>query len=230
MSDPDRAPGPRRGPELGPLLGGVHGLSREQVTESQRERLLAALVEQVAEHGFGAARVADVAGRASVSSRDFYAIFGSKEACFLTALEAILDHLRTLVDDAVDDGEPWPRQIVASLRAVTDFFTAEPVVACFCLVGSVSATPAISARLREAVLLAAPYLREGRVESKAAAALADSTEDSLLGGVVFSASRAVMNGEDLGARLPEFVEFLLSPYLGLEEARRYAADAPSGPR
>jgi len=226
MSDPGHSPESQRGaePELGPLLGGIHGLSREQVVESQRERLLAALVELVAEHGFGAARVNDVARRASVSSRTFYAIFDSKEACFLAALEAILGHLRVLVEGAVDRGEPWPRQVVAALRAVVDFFAAEPEVARFCLVGGVSATPAISARLREAVLAAVPYLREGRAESKAAA-LAASTEDSLLGGVVFSASRAVLGGEDLGSHLPEFVEFLLTPYLGLEEARRYATDA-----
>jgi AcrR family transcriptional regulator len=134
-------------PELGPLLGGIHGLSREQVLESQRERLLAALVDLVAERGYGAAKVADIVKRASVSSRDFYAIFDSKEDCFLAALEAILAHLRALADDAVDRDEPWPRQVVAVLRAIADFFAAEPEVARFCLIGSVSATPAISARL-----------------------------------------------------------------------------------
>jgi AcrR family transcriptional regulator len=209
-------------PELGPLLGGVHGLSRDQVRESQRERLLAALVELVAERGFGAANVADIAKRAAVSSRDFYAIFDSKEACFLAALEAILDHLRAVADDSVDPDAPWPGQLVAALTAIADFLDAEPEVARFCLIGTLSATPAISARLREAVLATAPFLREGRTASKAAAGLADSTEDSLLGGVVFSASRAATGGENLRTHLPEFVEFLLTPYLGLGEARRYA--------
>jgi AcrR family transcriptional regulator len=215
---------PADGRGLGPLLGGRHGLSREQVVESQRERLLAAVVEVVAAHGYGATKVAAIAKRAAVSSRDFYAIFDSKEACFLAALDAILVHLRTLVYDAVDHDAPWPRQVIAAVEAAADLFASEPQVARFCLLGSISATPAISARLRETVLAAVPYLRRGRAESTAATALADSTEDSLLGGVVFSASRALLNGEDLRPHLPEFIEFLLTPYLGLEEARAFAAD------
>jgi AcrR family transcriptional regulator len=224
MSDGGRSPAPADGGrELGPLLGGRHGLSREQVVESQRERLLGAVVEVVADHGYGATKVAAIARRASVSSRDFYAIFDTKEACFLAALDAILVHLRTVVDEAVDHEEVWARRIVAALHAAVEFFGAEPRVARFCLLGSISATPAISARVREAVLAAAPYLREGRAGSQTAAALADSTEDSLLGGVVFSASRALLNGEDIRLHLPDFVEFLLAPYVGPEEARRLAA-------
>jgi AcrR family transcriptional regulator len=227
MSDAGRYPAPpdHEG-ELGPLLGGRHGLSREQVVESQRERLLAAVVEVVAARGYGATKVAAIARRASVSSRDFYAIFDSKEACFLAALEAILGHLRTVVADAVDREDAWPRQVIAGLGAAVDLFDEEPQVAGFCLLGSISATPAISARLREAVLAAVPYLRRGRAESETAAALSDSTEDSLLGGVVFSASRALLNGEDLRPHLPDFVEFLLTPYVGLDQARRLAAGAP----
>jgi AcrR family transcriptional regulator len=227
VSDAGPSPDPPDGGgrSLGPLLGGHHGLSRQQVVESQRERLLAAVVEVVAVHGYGPAKVAAIAARASVSSRDFYAIFDSKEACFLAALEAILAHLRAVLVDAVAREDDWPRQLGAALAAAADFFDAEPEVARFCLLGSISATPAISARLREAILSATPSLRQGRAESAAAAALADSTEDSLLGGVVFSASRAQLNGEDLRPHLPEFTEFLLTPYLGLERARALAAEA-----
>jgi AcrR family transcriptional regulator len=220
---PSASPGSER--ELGPLLGGRHGLSRAQVVESQRERLLAAVVEVVAVHGYGATKVAAIAKRASVSSRDFYAIFDSKEACFLAALDAILVHLRAVIVDAVDREDAWSRRVIAAVAAVADLFAAERQVARFCLLGSISATPAISARLREAVLAAAPYLRQGRAESRTALALTESTEDSLLGGVVFSASRALLNGEDLRPHLPEFVEFLLTPYLGLEQARVLAAGA-----
>ena len=44
-------------PELGPLLGGRHGLSREQVIESQRERLL---VYNADDHHLIAAKIEEV--------------------------------------------------------------------------------------------------------------------------------------------------------------------------
>ena len=43
--------------ELGPLPGGHHGLSREQILDSQRERLLAAIAHEVATRGYRATTI-----------------------------------------------------------------------------------------------------------------------------------------------------------------------------
>jgi AcrR family transcriptional regulator len=70
------------------LPHGRHGLSREQVAESQRRRILRAMAEAVAERGYAATPVAEVLRRAGVSRETFYEQFANKEECFLAAYEA----------------------------------------------------------------------------------------------------------------------------------------------
>jgi len=214
--------------ELGPLPGGHHGLTPEQVAESQRERLLAAVVQIVARRGYRAATITEIVKAASVSTRVFYVNFDTKEEGFLAAFEAVLAHLEGHLAAAARGEDDWPAEVVAALRAALEFFAAEPELAHFCLVEPLTATPAIATRLREAVLAAVPYLRAGRARRPAGAeALPDSTEDSLLGGLLTLASRAVLAGEAdrLPALLPDLVEFALAPYIGAEAARHLAAQA-----
>lgn len=206
--------------ELGPLPGGHHGLSREQILESQRERLLAAIVQEVAAKGYRPTTITDVVKLASVSTRDFYEHFDGKEACFLAAFEAVRDHLDSLVRAAVAEEPDWPHQVIAALRTLLDFFASEPDLARLCLIESVSATPAIAIRFREVVLACVPALALGRAELAAGDSLPASTEDSLLGGAISIAARSILAGETerLPALLPDLIVFILSPYLGAERA------------
>lgn len=71
-----------------PLPRGPHGLSREEVERSQRERLLAAMAEAVSAKGYAHTSVADVLERAGVSRATFYAMFRDKEECFQAAFES----------------------------------------------------------------------------------------------------------------------------------------------
>jgi AcrR family transcriptional regulator len=222
--------GDRRGAqpgELGPLPGGHHGLSREQILESQRERLLAAIAQEVAAKGYRATTITDVVKLASVSTRDFYEHFDGKEACFLAAFEAVRDHLEDVLTAAAATEPDWPQQTIAVLRAVLEFFAAEPDLARLCVVEPVSATPTTAIRFREAVLACVPALARGRSELKDGEALPPSTEDSLLGGIVSLATRSILAGETerLPALLPDLVEFTLSPYLGSGQAAALAAEA-----
>ncbi|MBA3866586.1 MAG: TetR/AcrR family transcriptional regulator [Solirubrobacterales bacterium] len=214
------------GSELGPLPAGHHGLSREQVAESQRERLLAAIAHVVAADGYKGATIADIVKAASVSSKAFYENFSSKEECFLGAFEAVLAHLEELIAAAVAPVPDWPHQVTAALRAGLDFFAAEHDLGRMFLVEPVTATPVIAARFRAAVLAAIPHLQRGRAEGGEAASLPESTEDSLLGGLVVLVSRSILAGEEpLSGVLPDLVEFVLAPYLGPERAKELAEES-----
>jgi AcrR family transcriptional regulator len=214
------------GSDLGPLPSGHHGLSPEQVAESQRERLLAGVAQVVAERGYGATTIGEIVKVASVSTRGFYENFKGKEDCFLAAFEAVLGHLHDLIGEAVEPIPDWPHRVIAALRAGLEFFAAEPDLARLCLVETVTATPPIAARFREAVLDAIPSLEPGRAERPdGGAALPDSTEDSLIGGLVVFASRSILAGAPLTDLLPDLVDFVLSPYLGPEAAKRLAREA-----
>jgi AcrR family transcriptional regulator len=218
---------PEQTGELGPLPGGHHGLSRQQILESQRERLLAAIAHEVAVRGYRATTITDVVKRASVSTRDFYEHFEGKEGCFLAAFDAVRDHLEAMVIDAIADQPDWPNEVITALRKVLDFFAAEPELARLCLVEPVSATPTIANRFRDAVLACVPALARGRAETTDGQGLPLSTEDSLLGGIVSLATRSILNGETdrLPTLLPDLVEFTFIPYLGAERAAELTAGA-----
>ena len=74
-------------PDVEKLPRGRHGLSREAVAESQRERLLRAMAEAVADRGYVNTPVAEVLTRAHVSRETFYEHFANKEECFLAAYD-----------------------------------------------------------------------------------------------------------------------------------------------
>lgn len=210
--------------ELGPLPAGRHGLSREQVAHSQRERLIAALADVVVEHGYSAVTITHIIKAASVSRRAFYEHFDSKEDCFLAAFEIVVDHIHLLVSEAVEPIPDWPHQTIVALGTTLDFLASEPKLAHLCLVDSMAAGPVVAERFRAAVQTFIPILEPGRVERSSARALPESTEDSLVGAVVSLVSRSIATGgaERLGELLPDLAEFVLTPYLGPEEAWRLA--------
>lgn len=213
--------------ELGPLPAGRHGFTREQVEHNQRERLIAGLATAVAEHGYAAVTITHITAEAKVSRRVFYANFEGKEECFLAAFGVVVDHIRHLAAEATSAIPDWPHRAVEAARAVLAFLASEPDLARLCLVESQSAGPAVAARFHDAVHEAVPFLQLGRAERERDRPLPDSTEESIIGALVSLAGRKVAAGEaeQLEDLLPDCAEFILSPYLGADEAGRLAREA-----
>jgi AcrR family transcriptional regulator len=212
--------------ELGPLPGGHHGLTREQIADSQRERLLAAMAHEVAAKGYRATTITEVVKSASVSTRDFYEHFEGKEECFLAAFDAVADHVGALIAEAAGPEPDWAHEVIAALRAALDFFAAEPDLARLCLLESMSSTPTIAIRYRDAVLGGVPALARGRDELSEADSLLPEAESSIIGGAVSLATRSIITGKSkqLPELLPDLVDFTLSPYVGADRAAKLAAE------
>jgi AcrR family transcriptional regulator len=213
--------------ELGPLPAGRHGFSREQVAHNQRERLIAGLASAVAERGYNAVTIAHITKEAKVSRRVFYENFEAKEECFLAAFDIVVVHVRELIAAAVEAAPDWPHQAIAAAREVLAFLASEPDLARLCLVEAQSAGPAVAKRFHAAVGELVPALEEGRAERPGDRPLPPTTEDSTIGALVSLASRKVAAGEAerLGDLLPDFTQFILSPYLGPDEAERLSRAA-----
>lgn len=225
--DPDRP----IADELGPLPAGRHGFTPEEVAHNQRERLLAAVVEVVDEHGYSAVTVTRITEAASVSRRVFYENFDDKQACFVAAFEIVVEHLREIILAAARLEPDWPHRIIAGLRVLLDFLDAEPLLARLLLVDSLAAGAEVAARFRAALISFVPYLRTGREERPKAAQLPASTEDSLLGAVASLLGRAVAGRAPLDVpRLTnELAEFILTPYVGAKRAAALAEQARTLP-
>jgi AcrR family transcriptional regulator len=69
------------------LPRGPHGLTREQVQASQRQRILDAALDVVGEQGYAATTLADITAAAGVSRTTFYEQFHNKLDAFLTAYD-----------------------------------------------------------------------------------------------------------------------------------------------
>jgi AcrR family transcriptional regulator len=218
---PEAAPGPSR------LPAGRHGLPREFIVQNQRERIITALVDSVAERGYNPTTVAHITKAASVSRRTFYEHFADKEACFLAAYEMVADHIRESMQAAAGAFEEWPQQVRAALGTMLRFLAGEPDLARVCMIEPIAAGGEIAARHRASMQGFVEILKAGRPEHSGQRPLPEATEATLVGGIVSLIVREINAGrtEQLEQLLPDLVELALAPYLGADEASRLARAA-----
>jgi len=99
----------------GPLPRGRHGLTREQVQAGQRERLLIAVTELLAAHGYRGFGPGEIASRAGVSLAAFYDCFENKEACVFAGYDRFIEVLLTrmaALDETGKDRRTLANEIV----------------------------------------------------------------------------------------------------------------------
>src|ERR1700684_2295668 len=94
------------------------GFGRGQVTEIQRARMIAAMIDVVSERGRADSTVAHVGARSGVSRRTFYEVFDDFEDCFLAALDQSLTEASRYVLDAYDPTERWRTRIRSALAGL----------------------------------------------------------------------------------------------------------------
>src|ERR1700739_1664107 len=92
------------------LPRGPHGLTPSEVARSQRERLLAAMTDAVAELGYTATPVSEVIERAGVSRKTFYVHFRDRRDCLVAAYEQAAARMLDRLDSAGGRG-PGERRL-----------------------------------------------------------------------------------------------------------------------
>ena len=205
-----------------PLPRGRHGLTREFVEHDQRERLLDAIAWSLQEHGYDATTVARIGGHASVSKSDFYRHFASKEECFVAAYEEAVERLCGRVIAACAERREWADRVCAGLAAALAGLGEQPEWANLLLVEGLRAGPAVYGHFQLAIDRFVPHLRDGAPRPKGGRPAPDQFDEAVVGGAASLIGRKVLAGEAerLEGIFPEVAEFVLSPYLGVAEARR----------
>jgi AcrR family transcriptional regulator len=143
-----------RARKLSPGPGGA----REEVERNQRRRLYGALVASLAKKGYEATTVADLTDVSGVSSRTFYGLFADKKACFLAALEAMLEVAIAYAAgvgkgssaDALG-GEGWEKQARRGFKSFAEMVVAQPAAARMGLIEAYAVGPEALAPLEAAV-------------------------------------------------------------------------------
>ena len=124
------------------LPRGRHGLSRTEVVQSQRARLLRATADAMVEQGYAATSVADILKRAGVSRETFYQQFSSKDDCFMSAFEAAADAVLSLAGRVELPSSTTPTErFELFLTGYLDALVAEPAFARLYLVEVYGAGP-----------------------------------------------------------------------------------------
>ncbi len=137
---------PRQIPAVGGDRPRKHGRERTSPRPDQRSRLVDAIVAVVADHGYGGAKIGDIATRAGVSRATFYEMFIDKEECFLAAHDALSTRVSNDLDEELG-GAAADRAAHAAVSALANLAGREPAVFSF---------------LTHEALLAGPRARERR--------------------------------------------------------------------
>jgi AcrR family transcriptional regulator len=219
--------------ELERLPRGRHGLSREQVATQQRDRILAATVDVVAERGYPATRVVDIIERAQVSRKTFYELFRDKEDCFLHAFDVAAGALMYVTNQGYESAPdaPWAERVRLGLANFLQIIADRPTAAKVCIVEVLAAGPKALARRDSVMRQFTEYIERGRVETSVV--LPQMTSIALVGGIYELLYSEILHGAtaQLPARLPDILYWVVHPFLGDERAEqeRESARASGSP-
>lgn len=143
-----------------PLPRGPHGLTREQVGESQRTRLERAFTELLAERGYAGVTIGELARRARVSRGAFYEHFADKRDCLFSAYERFAAELLGAMTAGVGDQTAWGEFVQTALTGYLGTLEQDRVAARAFLVEMDAAGAEARERRSQGVQMLATMLRE----------------------------------------------------------------------
>jgi AcrR family transcriptional regulator len=212
---------------LSKLPPGRHLVPSDFVAQNQRERILLATAELVAERGYQKTTIELIAKTSRVALVTFYEHFSSKEDCFLAAFDESIVAAREVFAELLNPEDAWQDQISAGLEIFLEMVVKEQARAKLCIVEAQAAGTASLGRYQAMLESVAPKLREGREFNPRSSRLPDGLEVAIAGGIAWLVHQRLVTGEadDLMALLPEMLQVTLTPYVGEVEAGRAADEA-----
>jgi AcrR family transcriptional regulator len=201
------------------LPPGRHGLSRDFVSQNQRERILAAVADVTAAASYAEMTVEDVIVTAGVSRRTFYEHFKNKDDAFLAAYDEALAELIETVVAAVNAAEDFADTCRAGLGTFLDFLATRPSLSRMCIVEVLAAGPEAIGR-RNAAMAGFAALIEENARKFLGETAPSLTAETVIGGIYEVVYTRVLRGEirELPELLPDLVYSALLPYLGPDAA------------
>jgi hypothetical protein len=140
---------------------------------------------------------------------------------FSAVFSGAVGRLQVAVLEACQEQEQWPAKVAAAIAAAIDFAAAEPESVRLLTVEALIQRPDGGRRYVRTIEHFADLLR---IEAPIDERRPKSTEQALVGGVATTIADRMRHGTpgELQAAIPELVEFVLLPYVGSVEAKRWA--------
>jgi AcrR family transcriptional regulator len=202
------------------LPRGRHGLPRELVERSQRERLMAAVVKATVANGYESTTVGDILGEAGVGRESFYELFDDKLDCMLSAEQILFDGLEQHLREVYIGSDPWPQRVREGLKATLEWFAADPEVARFLLIELSTIGPAFHAVFRAQYARFTGLFDEGLDAGAPAPELSQATRLGVSSLLARLYEEVVLGrAAELPRLLPDVTYDFLVPFVGEEAAR-----------
>lgn len=144
---------------------------------------------------------------------------------FADAFESAFARLQVAIEAACAAEDEWPAQVVAGIRAAFAFAASDPASARLLTSDALAAGREGWARYERLIAHYGERLLPGRAQSPDGRHLPEITERAMIGGLATFIAQRLDRGKqaDLPAAAPDAIQFVLTPYLGAEQARRVAA-------
>jgi AcrR family transcriptional regulator len=226
-AEPARRASERARQAEGRLPSGRHDLPRHFIVKNQRERIVDATAEIVAEKGLAALTIPDIAKRANVSHQTFYEMYPTKQDAFLGAQKVGLHQALGIAVEAYETyTDDWPRGVAAGLRALLGYLASEPSHAHLTVVDTFAASP-LATEIRDTGLHAfASYLQPG-FHFPVGRSAPEIAPEAIAGGIWQVLHHYVEHDmlEQLPCAAPQLTFFTLAPFLGAKQAALIARQA-----
>ena len=211
--------------ETGRLPSGRHYLAREEVVKSQRERIVDATAEIVAEKGFAGLTIPEIASRANVSHETFYEMYPTKHDAFLGAQKVGLHQALRTTAEAYEACEgQWPQAVADGLYALVEFVGSEPSHAHLTLVDTFGASPQAIEIREDALSTFTAYLQPGFEHAPTDVEVPKIAAEAVAGGIWQILHHYIEHKRvaELPDAAPQLIYLTLSPFLGAERAAEVA--------
>jgi AcrR family transcriptional regulator len=184
------------------------GPDHDAVAGNQRSRLIGAMIEEVAAHGYAGATLARLVALAGVSKRAFHEQFGTKQAYFLATYDAILGNALRRIGGAYRSQGDRPARLRAAFHAYACEVVEEPNAARLVLVEALGSGPAGVARMQRTRLIFEQMLSASFSEAPDGVTLAPLIAKGIVCGVERITRRRLLAGDV--AELPVLADELLA--------------------
>ncbi|MGN6815658.1 MAG: TetR/AcrR family transcriptional regulator [Solirubrobacterales bacterium] len=186
--------------------------------QTQRQRILDAMIASCAEKTFAATTITDIVARAHISRTTFYKQFEDKHACFDAAVDYSIEVLGGIAKSAIAPEDGPGDASRKAVTAVVEALAARPGLAQLLTGDAIAVDPTVTGRYRKATIPPLSALWENRDGGGK-----DHTDPRLAFGqaqVLLLSQIASGAPERVSELLPELVYLAVSPFGGHEEAMK----------
>jgi AcrR family transcriptional regulator len=193
--------------------------TRDRTGSSERDRIVAALIQVAAERGYGETTIELVLERAELDRHAFDRHFRGKYDCFLSAWQDLNQECLETMVRAYGSREEWPDRLRAVAYQVIEGLRHDPSRASFG-VEVLAAGDAARARRDMTMRVIASLIDAGRQEMEDPEAVPHTTAEALAGSAYGQIYSRIVRGDvdELPDLVPQLMSAAVMPYLGIEAA------------